>query len=712
MKYFIILCLLLTSTGAIANENELTLQELIAQLESTAADKDKLPIYTQIVKKTWRNNAKLAADYGQQALLLHDNYHSPEQEALLIANLVKVYVDKLDLINAQALIERGVLAANQTNNDKVKASNLFYRALIYQLQDKLILALDGYQNTLKAYEKLDRPSTIGSIYNNIGNTQLNLGNYYAALENFQKALPLLEEAPNRATYANTLINVGRVFAYLEDFSQAEHNYLLGLSEIDEEGYPRVYLEGHGHLGKLYEDTGQYDKALEHFKSSERVAKKHNNSGKLLYNYFDQIKLAIQLEDEVLLNNVMDKIDALSDINLDENQENDLLYIKTLFAAEKENWLVAEENINKLIERRSFNSPYQSLQDSLELAVKIKAELGKVQDAKSMLLNSLALHDQKLRENRNSTLAQYAQLYKINQKEQELQELQRQKLVQENNLLLEQKQSRQRLFIFIVITLVLAASFLLIAQRSRNLTRQNQLSQQLLDEKKQFFADISHELRTPLTVFKLKMEELEYEIAEDPKAIYKLLHDRIESFNLLINDISLLAKNDQGELLLHTEKIELLPFFQQHALELSVLAKDKGLEATTTIQLSPDDEARFDRARITQVLVNLFSNACRYTSSPGVIEFIVSMNGNNLKIVIQDSPPGLSKGELEKVFERLYRADESRSRKLGGSGLGLSICQELVEAHSGAIHAEKSSLGGVKFVIELPINAGERASSHS
>ena len=690
--------------NAFAADEQASLDELLTQLTAAETDSEKLPIYTKIVKATWRNNSELAADYGEQALELHDKHKAPDQEAQLIGFLTRVYLDRRDLKTAEKLTIRGINAAKQASNERALALNLFNQAIVYNLQDKLVLALNSYQHLEAAYQKASNTLALGSVYNNIGNIHLKLGDLNAAFENFEKALPLTEENPNRGYYANILMNIGRVFYHLEDYQQSEANYLLGLAEVDQASYPISFLDIHQSLARLYRKMGQYAKSLEHFKISEQVAIKHNYSGKLLASYYEQINLAVKLQDNTLLDELMTKVEALITPNLNNNLKNYLYYFRALYQAEQKHWQQAENNIDIVIKNNVFESRFYSLQQSLDLAIKIKSELGKLGQAKSMLQASLALYKKQTEENKSSLLAQYAQLYKVSQKEQELQQLKEQSLLQQNTLLLEQKQNRQRLFIFVVAIVLFISALLLFIQRNRNLTRQNNMSQQLLNDKKQFFADISHELRTPLTVFKLKMEELEYDIVDDPKAVYQLLHERIDSFNHLINDISLLAQNDQGELELNVETVELLPFFESRAADLTALASKHNLVVETSLLLNTNAHADFDPARIRQILVNLFSNACRYTDSPGLIHFQVSIATDTLELVIEDSAPSLSEQQLDKVFDRLYRADKSRSRKLGGSGLGLSICQNLVQAHKGKISAERSRLGGVKITIHLPLSA--------
>ncbi|WP_052141231.1 ATP-binding protein [Pseudoalteromonas piratica] len=703
MKYIVLLLILLTGFNAVSSEKEVSLEELISQLEQTELDEKKLPIYSQIVKKTWQSNPSLAEEFGNQGLKLHDKYDNPYEEGLLLLYLVRVYVDRIDLKTAEKLTSRAIAASRKADHERLIISNLFYQATVYQMQDKLVLAIDAYLSLVEGYKKLNAENRLGGIYNNVGNAYRELGDLSAALNYYQKALPLFQQMGSIENYSTTLMNIGTIFFRLKDFKQAEDNYLLGLSNLYEQSYPREYSEAHQRLGQLYQEMEEYSKAMRHFQLSEHALIKHDNKGKLIYSYFVQAKLALKMGDNAFLRVIMEKFEGIGQSVIDEQHQGIVHYMRALYAVENNNWLEAERNIDLALEDESVDLDYYSYIDSLNLAIKIKSELGKIEEAKKILLDSIALHNQQSNENKNALIAQYSQLYKVSQKEQKVQKLQEQSLLQQNSILLEQKKSRQSLFIFVVVSLIFLAALALIVQRSRNLAHQKKLSEQLLDEKKLFFADISHELRTPLAVLKLKMEQLEYNLIDDPKSAYKFLHDRIDSFNNLIDDISLLAQKDQGELELVIETVDLKSFVTQQVDSLTILASEKGLSVETNIQLSESDKANIDSDRIRQVFNNLFSNACRYTNTPGQVRLLASVSDRYLKVVIEDSAPGLSEKELNKIFERLYRSDKSRSRKSGGSGLGLSICKSLVEGHNGDITASSSTLGGVKVTISLPID---------
>jgi two-component system sensor histidine kinase BaeS len=110
----------------------------------------------------------------------------------------------------------------------------------------------------------------------------------------------------------------------------------------------------------------------------------------------------------------------------------------------------------------------------------------------------------------------------------------------------------------------------------------------------------------------------------------------------------------------------------------------------------------DQRRLKQLLVNLLENSCRYVEEGGRVRVVLSRNSKDADMTLEDSGPGLEATQIEKLFERFYRAEVGRSRSGGGTGLGLSICKNIVEAHGGSIQAEHSELGGLKIQVSLPV----------
>jgi two-component system sensor histidine kinase BaeS len=110
----------------------------------------------------------------------------------------------------------------------------------------------------------------------------------------------------------------------------------------------------------------------------------------------------------------------------------------------------------------------------------------------------------------------------------------------------------------------------------------------------------------------------------------------------------------------------------------------------------------DADRLRQLFANLIENTVRYTDSPGILRINHYCSFQKLTLVFEDSSPGVPSEVLDRIFDRLYRVDKSRSRALGGSGLGLSICKEIVIGHGGTISASHSSLGGLLISMEFAL----------
>ena len=221
------------------------------------------------------------------------------------------------------------------------------------------------------------------------------------------------------------------------------------------------------------------------------------------------------------------------------------------------------------------------------------------------------------------------------------------------------------------------------------------------QRRRWVAEISHELRTPITILKGELEALLDGIrANDEQALHSL-REETERLSRITEDLHFLAIADLGDIPLFCEELEASAFVQGLAARWDHVARESGLELTLRI---PDMQLPvfWDREKMERALDNLLSNSLRYTASPGTVMLSLEARGADILIAVEDSPPGVDPAELGRLFEPLFRSGDSRDRRTGGSGLGLSIAQAIIISHGGTLLAEPSSLGGLRMVATIPV----------
>lgn len=220
------------------------------------------------------------------------------------------------------------------------------------------------------------------------------------------------------------------------------------------------------------------------------------------------------------------------------------------------------------------------------------------------------------------------------------------------------------------------------------------------QRRNMIADIAHELRTPLTVIQGNLEALidgVYELTPDNIAA---IHRRTVVLSRLVSDLRDLALAEAGQLRLERKPISLSELVAQVNESLETQAGEKGV----TLKIESRDPlppVEADEQRIAQVLFNLLANALRHTSTGGTITTSAESRDGRVLVSVRDTGTGIAPEELPHVFERFYRADRSRARTTGGSGLGLTIAKQIVEAHGGQIWAQSWLGAGSTFAFSIP-----------
>ena len=226
-------------------------------------------------------------------------------------------------------------------------------------------------------------------------------------------------------------------------------------------------------------------------------------------------------------------------------------------------------------------------------------------------------------------------------------------------------------------------------------------QQAEQSRRDMTADIAHELRTPLAVQRANLEAIQDGIYPlTPESLEAILQQN-HTLARLVEDLRTLALADAGQLNLNRSLNDLV------ALVENVIDRFQPQASARQVKLVFEPVQRaipllsIDPIRIEQVITNLVSNALRYTPEEGTIQLSLSQQAGQVHLQVHDNGPGIGAKDLPHIFERFYRAGQSRSREEGGTGIGLAIARQLAEAHGGSLSASNHPQGGALFTLSLP-----------
>lgn len=248
--------------------------------------------------------------------------------------------------------------------------------------------------------------------------------------------------------------------------------------------------------------------------------------------------------------------------------------------------------------------------------------------------------------------------------------------------------------------------------------------------KQFTTDASHELKTPLTILKGEVEVAlrKKRLSHEYEQILQSNLEEINRMSKIVEDLLLLSKADIGEIRLNKEDVNLTRFMAGLIEQMKILAQPKNIRIETTNHhpggvTEPAGEIHVlgDTLRMRELFINLIENGIKYTEEGGRILVTLSKESDEpltplntdkqktarfAKIIISDTGIGIAQEDQDKIFNRFFRVDKARSREQGGSGLGLSICRWIVEAHQGDIRVQSEPGKGSSFIVRLPLYSSQ------
>ncbi|MGJ7911118.1 cell wall metabolism sensor histidine kinase WalK [Neobacillus sp. LXY-1] len=227
------------------------------------------------------------------------------------------------------------------------------------------------------------------------------------------------------------------------------------------------------------------------------------------------------------------------------------------------------------------------------------------------------------------------------------------------------------------------------------------------ERREFVANVSHELRTPLTTMRSYLEALVDGAWKDEEIAPNFLdvtRTETERMIRLVNDLLTLSKMDSTDYRMKVEWVNFVDFYHR-IIDRFEVAKEQNV---TFKRVLPDDVifVEIDEDKMTQVLYNIISNALKYSPEGGTVTFSIEIKERVIFVSVSDQGVGIPKESVGKIFDRFYRVDKARARKMGGTGLGLAIAKEIIHAHGGNIWATSEEGKGTTISFALPYEPTE------
>lgn len=252
----------------------------------------------------------------------------------------------------------------------------------------------------------------------------------------------------------------------------------------------------------------------------------------------------------------------------------------------------------------------------------------------------------------------------------------------------------RSFTTLLVVIVFSVIFVSIIEKQHS----NLIEKEL--QKRDSMVSASHELRTPLATLMARVEAIRDGIRTADQYELAAISHSIEHITALVDDLYLLSLADVDQLKCNQDP----EYLDEIIAEIAPLMEDKLSERDITLNLktSASKPVAGDGKRLRQIIVNLLDNCYKYTSSGGVVSLITQQDENTCTLNITDTGPGVSDEVLSRLFDRFYREDKSRSRKTGGSGIGLSLVKVLTEAQQGQAKVYHAKEGGIGIQLTFPL----------
>ncbi|ATG79022.1 tetratricopeptide repeat-containing hybrid sensor histidine kinase/response regulator [Pseudoalteromonas sp. 1_2015MBL_MicDiv] len=591
---------------------------------------------------------------------------------------------------------------------KMQGVILFYQGLFQQ-------AIVEYSRALVIAENNNEKLEQANILNNIGLAYFDMHNLKLTLDYYLKVQSLYETEGSDQDKADILLNIAGVYVRLSRYDSAFAIYKDVLQVYQKLGDQSGIAQVYNNMGVASFESNQFDLALHYYELALHYYLSVND-----YNH-----LSTQYTNLANINLILNKVDvAYEQARLGEKFalkiSNQSLELNALYALGKVQFVKGELDKAKVSLERSTALAHEYKSERMirnGLGTKSLLEASQGNYSSAMILHEKFIGELRLLRSDSiiNALAALQDQFKATQLNQEIKQLKQDRKVQELKMA---QRSQLTLFVFVLLFLVVVTGVALyrrgaekrakhhlaeqVEQRTAELQAVAQELREANDVKSQFLANISHEIRTPLTAILGQTDDLinglyEPEQLQDELEIIQRHSDHLKS---LINDVLDLSKIEANRLELSISCFDIVQLINDvHAMFITQ-ATAKNLRLVLDNQIGDEFYTKLDLIRVKQILINLCANAIKFTHS-GQVVIVLNKTEQGVVLVIKDTGIGMNSTQLKLIFECFSQADNSISRRFGGTGLGLSLSQQLASMMGGYISVQSEYKKGSQFSFFLP-----------
>ena len=597
---------------------------------------------------------------------------------------------------------------NDTSICTLPQLNDAHRYLAYSYLDEYEYdsALIYFQKALVHSKRLNRKDIQISNLDEISNCYQRLGNYSDALNTAFKALSLAEAEEDHKQMASVNNRIGELYRLQNESEKAVVFFRASYSAYEKAGIERGMLSAKANLALAYKIT-DLEKSLGTY---EELLAEFNH----LFNSWDSARIYSNLANIHLDLEHYEKTETFllkaTDCHRRVNQPISLAYCHKELAElyiRTDRFLEAVKFAQKALDiGNKFGYLDLQHQSSRQLSVAYD-ELGDFEKAHFHLKEFVGFNDSILSKEKIALSHELEAKYAAEKKEQQIQ-------IQEEQLARQQaeikRESILRNALLAGVGLLLLIAILIFRnghiQRKKNQEIQKFASriQELQSTQSRWFTNIAHELRTPLTLIMgpvqniLRQQDLPPQLKSEIKLARKYGDDLVNR----VNEILEISRLESGKLVLHPHPTNMSTLLKRVAASFQSYASEKGVELTVNA-FSHTIFLNIDEKKVTTILNNLLSNALKFTPEGKSVSLwlLVSKSTSTIDIQVIDEGIGISQTEVSMVFDRFYQASGSAQGSYGGSGVGLTLSQELAKLHGGIIQVESREAEGSIFTLSLP-----------